>query len=230
MAMAAGSVEKIVICNGDEGDPGAYMDRTILESVPHQVLEGMAICAYAIGATRAIMYVRAEYPLAVARIKRAIEQANALGLLGNSILGGSFDLDIDLFQGSGAFVCGEESALIQSVEGKRGMPHFRPPFPVEKGLWGHPTVVNNVKTLAAVSPILKHGPSWYRGMGSEKSPGTAIFSVVGDVIHPGLIEIQMGVHLRALIFDVCGGIPNKKGLKAVQIGRMPAGRFPGYPH
>lgn len=226
MAMAAGSVEKIVICNGDEGDPGAYMDRTILESVPHQVLEGMAICAYAIGATRAIMYVRAEYPLAVARIKRAIEQANALGLLGNSILGGSFDLDIDLFQGSGAFVCGEESALIQSVEGKRGMPHFRPPFPVEKGLWGHPTVVNNVKTLAAVPPILKHGPSWYRGMGSEKSPGTAIFSVVGDVIHPGLIEIQMGVHLRALIFDVCGGIPNKKGLKAVQIGGPSGGCLP----
>jgi NADH-quinone oxidoreductase subunit F len=226
LAMAAEAGEKIVICNGDEGDPGAYMDRTILESNPHQVLEGMAICAHAIGATKAIMYVRAEYPLAVKRIEKAIGQANGLGLLGKGILGSSFDLAIELFQGSGAFVCGEESALIQSIEGKRGMPRYRPPYPVQRGLWGRPTVVNNVKTLAAVPPILNHGPSWYRGFGSEHSPGTAIFSVVGDVLHPGLVEVQMGVHLRSLIFDVCGGIPNKKGLKAVQIGGPSGGCLP----
>jgi NADH-quinone oxidoreductase subunit F len=226
LAMAAEAEEKIVICNGDEGDPGAYMDRTILESNPHQVLEGMAICAHAIGATKAIMYVRAEYPLAVKRIEKAIGQANGLGLLGKGVLGSSFDIEIELFQGSGAFVCGEESALIQSIEGKRGMPHFRPPYPVQLGLWGRPTVVNNVKTLAAIPPILNHGPSWYRGIGSEHSPGTAIFSVVGDVLHPGLVEIPMGVHLRALIFDVCGGIPNKKELKAVQIGGPSGGCLP----
>jgi NADH-quinone oxidoreductase subunit F len=226
LARAAEAGEKIVICNGDEGDPGAYMDRTILESNPHQVLEGMAICAHAIGATKAIMYVRAEYPLAVKRIEKAIGQANGLGLLGKGILGSSFDLAIELFQGSGAFVCGEESALIQSIEGKRGMPRHRPPYPVQRGLWGRPTVVNNVKTLAAVPPILNHGPSWYRGFGSEHSPGTAIFSVVGDVLHPGLVEVQMGVHLRSLIFDVCGGIPNKKGLKAVQIGGPSGGCLP----
>ncbi len=226
LAMAAEAGEKIVICNGDEGDPGAYMDRTILESNPHQVLEGMAICARAIGATKAIMYVRAEYPLAVKRIEKAIGQANGLGLLGKGILGSSFDLEIELFQGSGAFVCGEESALIQSIEGKRGMPRYRPPYPVQRGLWGRPTVVNNVKTLAAVPPILNHGPSWYRRFGSEHSPGTAIFSVVGDVLHPGLVEVQMGVHLRSLIFDVCGGIPNKKGLKAVQIGGPSGGCLP----
>jgi NADH-quinone oxidoreductase subunit F len=224
--MAAEAGEKIVICNGDEGDPGAYMDRTILESNPHQVLEGMAICAHAIGATKAIMYVRAEYPLAVKRIEKAIGQANGLGLLGKGILGSSFDLAIELFQGSGAFVCGEESALIQSIEGKRGMPRHRPPYPVQRGLWGRPTVVNNVKTLAAVPPILNHGPSWYRRFGSEHSPGTAIFSVVGDVLHPGLVEVQMGVHLRSLIFDVCGGVPNKKGLKAVQIGGPSGGCLP----
>jgi NADH-quinone oxidoreductase subunit F len=226
LAMATGAKEKIVICNGDEGDPGAYMDRTILESNPHQVLEGMAICAHAIGATKAIMYVRAEYPLAVERIKRAILQANGLGLLGKGILGSSFDLDVDLFQGSGAFVCGEESAMIQSIEGNRGMPHYRPPYPVQRGLWGLPTVVNNVKTLAAVPPILNHGPSWYRGIGSESSPGTAIFSVVGDVLHPGLVEIPMGVRLKNLIFDICGGIPNKKELKAVQIGGPSGGCLP----
>jgi NADH-quinone oxidoreductase subunit F len=226
LAMAAVAEEKIVICNGDEGDPGAYMDRTILESNPHQVLEGLAICAHAIGATKAIMYVRAEYPLAVKRVEKAIGQANGLGLLGEGILGSTFNLDIELFQGSGAFVCGEESALIQSIEGKRGMPHHRPPYPVQRGLWGRPTVVNNVKTLTAVPPILNHGPSWYRGIGSEHSPGTAIFSVVGDVIHPGLVEIPMGVHLRSLIFDVCGGIPNKKGLKAVQIGGPSGGCLP----
>ncbi len=210
--------EKIVICNADEGDPGAYMDRTIVESNPHQVLEGVAICAYAVGAEKALVYVRYEYPLAVKIIKNAIKQAKELGLLGKRILGTSFDLDIEVFQGSGAFVCGEETALIRSIEGFRGMPQHRPPYPVNKGLWGKPTVINNVKTLASIPPIIKKGATWYRKIGTKKSPGTAIFSIVGNVTHPGLVEIPMGVSLRTLIFDICGGIPNKKNFKAVQIG------------
>ena len=210
--------EKKIICNADEGDPGAYMDRTILESNPHQVLEGMAICAYAVGAQKAIVYVRAEYPLAVRIVTNAIQQAEELGLLGKGILGSSFDLDISVFQGSGAFVCGEETALIQSIEGNRGMPQHRPPYPVQKGLWNQPTVINNVKTFASIPPILINGATWYRGIGTENSPGTTIFSVVGDIVHAGLVEIPTGVTLRTLIFDICGGIPNKKNFKAVQIG------------
>ncbi len=217
---------KIVICNADEGDPGAYMDRTILESNPHQVLEGMAICAYAVGAEKALVYVRSEYPLAVKIITKAIEQAKELKLLGKGILGTSFDLDIEVFQGSGAFVCGEETALIQSIEGYRGMPQHRPPYPVHKGLWGKPTVINNVKTLASIPPIIKKGAAWYREIGTEKSPGTAIFSIVGNVTHPGLVEIPMGVSLRTLIFDICGGIPDKKKFKAVQIGGPSGGCLP----
>ena len=209
---------KLVICNADEGDPGAYMDRTILESNPHQVLEGLAICAYAVGASKAIMYIRAEYPLAVKIVNKAIQQAKELNLLGKSILGSSFDFEIEIFQGSGAFVCGEETAMIQSIEGYRGMPRHRPPFPVQKGLRDHPTVINNVKTIASIPPILKNGAAWFRAIGTENSPGTAIFSVVGDVVHVGLVEIPMGVTLRSLIFDICGGIPKKKQFKAVQIG------------
>ncbi|MCP4106692.1 MAG: NADH-quinone oxidoreductase subunit F [Desulfobacteraceae bacterium] len=226
MARTAAGEFKILICNADEGDPGAYMDRTILESNPHQALEGMAVCSYAVGAEKAIMYVRSEYPLAVRIITKAIEQAKKLGLLGKGILGSSFNLDIEVFQGSGAFVCGEETALIQSIEGKRGMPRHRPPYPVQKGLWGQPTVINNVKTLASVPPIVNNGPDWYRSMGTENSPGTAVFSVVGDVIHPGLVEIEMGVSLRTLIFEICGGIPNKKKFKAVQIGGPSGGCLP----
>jgi NADH-quinone oxidoreductase subunit F len=210
--------EKIVICNADEGDPGAYMDRTILESNPHQVIEGMAICAYAVGAHKAVVYVRSEYPLAVKIVTKAIGQAEELGLLGKGILGSGFDLEIDVFQGSGAFVCGEETALIRSIEGFRGMPRHRPPYPVQKGLWNTPTIINNVKTLASVPPILDNGAAWYRDIGTENSPGTAIFSIVGNVVHAGLVEIPMGVSLRSLIFDICGGIPNKKKFKAVQIG------------
>jgi NADH-quinone oxidoreductase subunit F len=226
MARDAEAQEKIVICNADEGDPGAYMDRTLLESNPHQVLEGIILCAYAVGASRAIIYVRAEYPLAVRMITRAIEEATAVGLLGQGILGTHLVLDIEVFEGSGAFVCGEETALIQSIEGKRGMPQHRPPYPVEKGFESSPTVINNVKTFASIPPILEHGPSWYREIGTESSPGTAIFSVVGDVLHPGLVEIPMGVTLRRLIFDVCGGIPNKKAFKAVQIGGPSGGCLP----
>ena len=218
--------EKTIICNADEGDPGAYMDRTILESNPHQVLEGIAICAHAVGAKNAIIYVRAEYPLAVKMVNHAILQAEELGLLGNQILGSPFSLKIEVFQGSGAFVCGEETALIQSIEGRRGMPIYRPPFPVQKGLWGQPTVINNVKTFATVPVLMARGSERFREIGTEKSPGTAIFSVVGNVRHAGLVEIPMGVDLRTLIFDTCGGIPNKKALKAVQIGGPSGGCLP----
>ncbi|MCP4683799.1 MAG: NADH-quinone oxidoreductase subunit F [Desulfobacterales bacterium] len=226
LAKDAAGQDKTVICNADEGDPGAYMDRTILESNPHQVLEGMAICAYAVGAKKAIVYVRSEYPLAVKMITKAIGQAEELGLLGQGILGGPFDLEISLFQGSGAFVCGEETALIQSIEGNRGMPQHRPPYPVQKGLWGRPSVINNVKTLASVSSILKNGADWYKGMGTGNTPGTAIFSVVGNVVHTGLVEIPMGVNLKSLIFDICGGIPDKKEFKAIQIGGPSGGCLP----
>jgi NADH-quinone oxidoreductase subunit F len=226
LARNTNEVNKTVICNADEGDPGAYMDRTLLESNPHQVLEGMAICAYAVGARHAMVYVRAEYPLAVKMVTKAINQAKELGLLGKGILGHAFDLEIEVFQGSGAFVCGEETALIQSIEGKRGMPRHRPPYPVQKGLWGQPTVINNVKTLASIPPILQHGASWFTGIGTKNSPGTAIFSVVGNVVHAGLVEIPMGVTLRTLIFDICGGIPNRKKFKAVQIGGPSGGCLP----
>ncbi len=218
LAASAPGSDKVVICNADEGDPGAYMDRTLLESNPHQVLEGLALCAYAVGARRALIYVRAEYPLAVRTVEKAIAQAEERGLLGKGILGSPFDLRVEVFQGSGAFVCGEETALIASVQGRRGMPRVRPPFPVAEGLEGLPTVINNVKTLASVPPIVENGAGWFRAIGTENSPGTAIFSVVGSVVHPGLVEIPMGVTLRELIFDICGGVPGKKKFKAVQIG------------
>lgn len=217
---------KVVICNADEGDPGAYMDRAILESNPHQVIEGIAICAYAVGAKRAIVYVRAEYPLAVKIVQKAIEQAKELGLLGKGILETQFDLDVTVFQGSGAFVCGEETALIQSIQGQRGMPQPRPPYPAQTGLWGKPTVINNVKTLASIPPIVEKGGKWLKEIGTKKSPGTAIFSVVGNIVHAGLVEIPMGVTLRSLVFDICGGIPNQKKFKAVQIGGPSGGCLP----
>lgn len=210
--------QKVVICNADEGDPGAYMDRTIIESNPHQLIEGIALCAYAVGADTAIVYVRAEYPLAVKTIAHAIKEAETYGFLGDNILGSNFSLKVKIFQGSGAFVCGEETALIQSIEGRRGMPQHRPPYPVERGLWGRPTIVNNVKTLSYVPSIINRGAEWFRSIGTEKSPGTAIFSIVGNVKHPGLVEIAMGTTLRTLIFDICGGIANRKAFKAVQIG------------
>ena len=218
LARDAAGAEKFVICNADEGDPGAYMDRTLLESNPHQILEGMILCGHAVGARRGIIYVRAEYPLAVRIVTQAICQARDLGLLGQGVLGAAFAFDIEVFQGSGAFVCGEETALTQSIEGFRGMPVPRPPYPVQRGLDGKPTVVNNVKTFACVPPILENGAEWFRAIGTPSSPGTAIFSVVGSVVHPGLVEIPMGASLRTLIFDICGGIPKKKKFKAVQIG------------
>jgi len=226
IAREANSDTKIVICNGDEGDPGAYMDRTILESNPHQVLEGLAICALAVGAKQGIFYIRAEYPLAIEKVNTAIKAAREKNLLGPNILGSGFSLEISLFQGSGAFVCGEETALIKSIEGERGMPQARPPFPALKGVWELPTVINNVKTLASVPPIIAKGADWYAQIGTENSTGTAIFSIVGDVVHPGLVEIPMGTTLRELIFDICGGIPNRKKFKAVQIGGPSGGCLP----
>ena len=226
LARQAQGERKIVICNADEGDPGAYMDRTLLESNPHQLLEGIAIAAYAVGAHRAIVYVRAEYPLAVTRIELAIRQANAAGLLGANILESGFDLDVSVFQGSGAFVCGEETALIESIEGNRGMPRHRPPYPAIRGLWGRPTVINNVKTLSTIPAILRNGAEWYRAIGAQDSPGTAIFSVVGKVVHAGLVEIPTGTTLRSMIFGVCGGIPQQKKFKAVQIGGPSGGCLP----
>ena len=226
LATAAPGDGKIVICNADEGDPGAYMDRTIIESNPHQLIEGMIICALAIGADTGYVYIRAEYPLAVQTISRAIDQAREAGLLGEDIFGSGTRFDIEVFQGSGAFVCGEETALIRSIEGYRGMPRHRPPFPVHRGLWNRPTVINNVKTLASIPPIITRGADWFRNIGTPDSPGTAIFSVVGDVTHPGLVEIPMGVTLRSLIFDICGGIPDKKQFKAVQIGGPSGGCLP----
>ena len=218
--------DKIIICNADEGDPGAYMDRAILESNPHQVIEGIAIAAYTVGAERAIIYVRAEYPLAVKMIRYAIDQSMEIGLLGKGILGTDFDLDIEVFQGSGAFVCGEETALMESIQGRRGMPQSRPPYPSQRGLWGKPTLINNVKSMAFIPPIVENGAQWFRGIGTDKSPGTAIFSVVGNILHAGLVEIPMGVTLRTLIFDICGGIPNQKRFKAVQIGGPSGGCLP----
>ena len=225
-ARSAPGPEKWMVCNADEGDPGAYMDRTLLESNPHQVMEGMLLAALAVGATRGMVYVRAEYPLAVRILTKAANQARELGLLGDRILGSDFSFDIHMFQGSGAFVCGEETALIRSVEGYRGMPRHRPPFPATSGIDNRPTVINNVKTLACVVAIMEKGAQWFRGIGTEGSPGTAVFSVVGNVVHPGLVEIPMGTTLRELIFDVCGGIPEKKRFKAVQIGGPSGGCLP----
>jgi NADH-quinone oxidoreductase subunit F len=218
LATGKAAQEKYLICNADEGDPGAYMDRTLIESNPHQLIEGMLIAGYAVGASRAIVYIRAEYPLAVSILEKALSQAREKGFLGSAILKSDVHLEIEIFQGSGAFVCGEETALIRSIEGHRGTPLHRPPYPAIEGLFGKPTVINNVKTLATLPPIVSKGADWFKSIGTSKSPGTAIFSVVGDVVHPGLVEIPMGASLRHLIFDVCGGIPNKKQFKAAQIG------------
>ncbi len=226
MVKDAASSDKAVICNGDEGDPGAYMDRNILESNPHQLLEGIALCAYAVGAGNAVIYIRSEYPLAVETVKKAISQAEEYNLLGENILGSDVSINISVFEGSGAFVCGEETALIKSIEGKRGMPMFRPPYPAQKGLHGMPTVINNVKTFSNIVPIIKKGALWYKTIGTESSSGTAVFSVVGDVLHAGLVEIPMGINLRDLIFTVCGGVPSKKNFKAVQIGGPSGGCLP----
>ncbi len=217
---------KYVICNGDEGDPGAFMDRDILESDPHSVLEGMIIAGYATGARYGYIYVRAEYPLAVHRVQVALNQAKKQHLIGRDILGSGYSFDIRLFQGSGAFVCGEESALIASLEGEPGMPRHRPPFPATSGLHGKPTVINNVKTLAAVRHILNKGWEWFSGIGTEKSKGTAVFALAGEVVNTGLVEVPMGTTLRQVIFDVGSGVPGGRRFKAVQVGGPSGGCLP----
>jgi len=222
----AQSSHKYLICNADEGDPGAFMDRSVLESDPHSVLEGMCIAAYAIGANRSYIYVRAEYPLAVERLNLGIRKMHEYGLLGDNILGSGFSLDIKLQEGAGAFVCGEETALMASIEGRRGMPRTRPPFPAERGLFGKPTNINNVETLAAVPEIISRGSGWYSQFGTEKSKGTKTFALAGKILRTGLIEVPLGTTLRKIVFDIGGGIPQSKKFKAVQTGGPSGGCLP----
>jgi len=217
---------KYVICNGDEGDPGAFMDRAILESDPHSVVEGMIIAGYAIGARYGYIYVRAEYPLAVHRVQVALRQARKLNLMGKNILGGDFSFDIRLFQGSGAFVCGEETALIASLEGEPGTPHYRPPYPATNGLYGKPTLINNVKSLTYMRHIIDNGAGWFTTTGTERTKGTAVFALAGKIVNTGLVEVPMGTTLRQVIFDVGSGIQKGKRFKAVQIGGPSGGCLP----
>ncbi|MFA5252369.1 MAG: NADH-ubiquinone oxidoreductase-F iron-sulfur binding region domain-containing protein, partial [Phycisphaerae bacterium] len=227
LCRAVKSDEKYVICNADEGDPGAFMDRSVLEGDPHSVIEGMIIAGYAIGASHGYVYCRAEYPLAVQRVNKAISQAREKAILGKSVLGSTFSFDIRIKQGAGAFVCGEETALIASIEGDRGMPRPRPPFPVEKGLWGKPTVINNVETLANIRHIIIKGAEWFASIGTEKSKGTKVFALAGKVKNTGLVEVPMGTTIRELVFGPGGGMASKRlGLKAVQIGGPSGGCLP----
>ena len=220
------SKQKYVICNADEGDPGAFMDRSVLESDPHSVLEGMAIAAYAVGASQGFIYVRAEYPLAIARLQTAIKQAKQQGLLGSGIFESPFNFNIDLRIGAGAFVCGEETALMASVEGKRGAPRPRPPFPAESGLWGSPTLINNVETFANVAPIIRKGADWFAAIGTEKSKGTKVFALAGKITNTGLIEVPMGTPLRKIVETIGGGAPDGGKIKAVQTGGPSGGCIP----
>ncbi|MEI6512635.1 MAG: NADH-quinone oxidoreductase subunit NuoF [bacterium] len=226
MVAKANGNQKYVVCNADEGDPGAFMDRSVLESDPHRVLEGMAIAAYAVGATQGFLYVRAEYPLAVKRLKTAIRQAEKLGFMGNNICGSTFNFNVDIRLGAGAFVCGEETALLASIEGNRGVPRPRPPFPANSGLWGCPTLINNVETFANIAPILRNGGEWFASIGTEKSKGTKVFALAGRVKNTGLIEVPMGMTMREIIFDIGGGIPDGKKYKAVQTGGPSGGCIP----
>ena len=212
------SGEKYVICNGDEGDPGAFMDRSLLEGDPHRILEGMMIAAYAMGATNGFFYIRAEYPLAIARIKLAISQAKELGLMGENVFDSGFSFDAEVRTGAGAFVCGEEMALIHSIEGQRGNPTPKPPYPAVQGLWGKPTVVNNVETFGNIPTIIRKGAKWFSEMGTDKSKGTKVFALTGDIRNTGLVEVPMGITLRELIFDVGGGMIGDGKFKAVQLG------------
>jgi bidirectional [NiFe] hydrogenase diaphorase subunit len=220
------SQQKYVICNADEGDPGAFMDRSVLESDPHSVLEGMAIAAYAVGANQGFIYVRAEYPLAISRLQTAIKQAKQLGLMGSGIFESPFNFNIDLRIGAGAFVCGEETALMASVEGKRGTPRPRPPFPAEKGLYDSPTLINNVETFANISPIIRNGAEWFAGIGTEKSKGTKVFALAGKITNTGLIEVPMGTPLRKIVEEMGGGAPDGGKIKAVQTGGPSGGCIP----
>lgn len=218
--------QKYVICNADEGDPGAFMDRGVLESDPHSVLEGLTIAAYAVGASQGYIYVRAEYPLAIKRLEMAIAQSKAKGFLGQNIFGSNFSFTIKIKEGAGAFVCGEETALIHSIEGKRGMPRRRPPFPANQGLWQKPTIINNVETLANVPWIVLNGAAKFSQLGTEKSKGTKVFALAGDIKRGGLIEVPMGITLREIVYDIGGGITNDNELKAIQIGGPSGGCLP----
>ncbi|WP_204101962.1 MULTISPECIES: NADH-quinone oxidoreductase subunit NuoF [Spirulina sp. CCY15215] len=218
--------QKYVVCNADEGDPGAFMDRAILESDPHRVIEGMAIAAYAVGADSGYIYIRAEYPLAIKRLQKAIQQAKRLGLMGSKIFDSPFDFKVDIRVGAGAFVCGEETALISSVEGKRGTPRTRPPYPAESGLWGYPTLINNVETYANVTAILREGGAWYANIGTEKSKGTKVFALTGKVKNTGLIEVPMGTSVRDIVEVMGGGVPGGGKVKAVQTGGPSGGCIP----
>ncbi|PDW01134.1 NADH-quinone oxidoreductase subunit NuoF [Candidatus Viridilinea mediisalina] len=217
---------KFVVCNGDEGDPGAFMDRSILESDPHLVLEGMCIAGYAVGASQGYLYVRGEYPLAISRLQKAIGQARRLGILGSQIFDTAFDFKIDIRVGAGAFVCGEETALIASIEGRRGQPRPRPPYPAEQGLWGFPTLINNVETLANIAPIINGGADWYASIGTAQSKGTKVFALTGKVRNTGLIEVPMGISLREIVEDLGGGTPDGVAVKAVQTGGPSGGCIP----
>ena len=218
--------DKFIICNGDEGDPGAYMDRSILEANPHGVIEGMMIAAYAIGATEGWFYIRAEYPLAVERVEKAIKACKKTRLLGNNIMGTDFSFNIDIRLGAGAFVCGEETALINSIEGKRGTPRPRPPYPTDRGLWNKPSCINNVETLANVAPIILKGADWFASFGTATSKGTKVFALTGQVEHSGLIEVPMGTTINEIVNEIGGGVPNRKELKAVQTGGPSGGVIP----
>jgi bidirectional [NiFe] hydrogenase diaphorase subunit len=216
---------KYVVCNGDEGDPGAFMDRSVMEDASYQLIEGMLIAAYAVGADAGYLYVRAEYPLAVKRLRHAIRQAEKFGLLGNDICNTRFSFKLEVRLGAGAFVCGEETALIASIEGKRGTPRPRPPYPAEHGLWGYPTLINNVETFANIVPILREGSDWFASIGTERSKGTKVFALTGSVERPGLIEVPMGITLRDIVFEI-GGVPAGKTFKAVQTGGPSGGCIP----
>jgi bidirectional [NiFe] hydrogenase diaphorase subunit len=217
---------KFVICNADEGDPGAFMDRSVMESDPHRVLEGMAIAAYAVGASQGYIYIRAEYPIAINRLQTAIRQAQHLGMLGSQIFESPFDFKIDIRIGAGAYVCGEETALMASIEGKRGTPHPRPPYPAESGLWGNPTLINNVETFANIAPIIRKGADWFASIGTEKSKGTKVFALAGKVRNTGLIEVPMGTSLRQIVEEMGGGVPDDGITKAVQTGGPSGGCIP----
>ena len=218
--------QKYVVCNADEGDPGAFMDRSILEGDPHSVIEAMMIAGFSIGANKGYIYVRAEYPIAVQRFQTAINQAKEYGILGKNIWNTGFDFDLEIRLGAGAFVCGEETALLESIEGKRGQPRVKPPFPANKGLWGKPTLINNVETYANVPKIILNGAKWYSSIGTEKSKGTKVFALGGNVNNVGLVEVPMGTTLREIVFDIGGGIPDGKGFKAAQTGGPSGGCIP----
>ncbi|MBM4168768.1 MAG: NADH-quinone oxidoreductase subunit L [Ignavibacteria bacterium] len=218
--------QKFVVCNADEGDPGAFMDRSVLEGDPHKILEGMAIAAYAVGSSQGYIYVRAEYPLAIERLRMAIKQAERFGLLGNRIFESKFNFRVDLRIGAGAFVCGEETALLKSIQGQRGTPRPRPPFPSESGLWGMPTLINNVETFANVPPIILRGSSWFASIGTPKSTGTKVFALAGKIKNTGLIEVPMGIPLRDIIFRIGGGTPEGTTFKAAQTGGPSGGCIP----